>query len=304
MARRLPPLNALRVFEAAARLESFSAAAEELCVTHGAVSRQVGQLESWLGHDLFERIGRRVALNARGRAYLAQIAVALDRIALATSEQLQAGQQQVIRVNAPTTFALRCLLPQLSQFQLANPSLEVRLSTSDEPVELVREAFDVAIRGSEQQPSGYVVSEFLAEVRLPVCSPKLLAAQPIRDVADLARHTLLHTATYPSLWTQWLAASGHLQVVPRNDLHLDHFYLTLQAAIDGLGVAMGPTALVALDVKEGRLVHPFDGPSLPAWRYCSFVQTSRLDDPAINTFLTWLQDLGRRFAWTGESSAH
>ncbi|AQV99107.1 LysR family transcriptional regulator [Cupriavidus necator] len=296
MPRRLPPLNALRVFEAAARLEGFSAAADELCVTHGAVSRQVGQLEAWLGHDLFERRGRRVVLTALGRAYLSEISAALDRIALATNEQLHAARQQIIRVNAPTTFALRWLLPQLSNFQLANPAVEVRLTTSDEPVERLRDEFDVAIRGSEQKAAGYVVSEFLSEVRLPVCSPRVLESHPIRHVSDLAQHTLLHTATYPGLWAEWLGACGNPRLATRNSLQLDHFYLTLQAAIDGLGIAMGPTALVALDVDEGRLVFPFEGPALPAWRYCSYVHNARLEDPAINTFLTWLRELGRRFS--------
>jgi LysR family glycine cleavage system transcriptional activator len=296
MPRRLPPLNALRVFEAAARVESFSAAADELCVTHGAVSRQVGQLEAWLGHDLFERRGRRVVLTAPGRAYLSEISAALDRIALATNEQLRVTRQQIIRVNAPTTFALRWLLPQLSNFQLTNPAVEVRLTTSDEPIERLRDECDVAIRGSEQKPAGYVVNEFLSEVRLPVCSPKVLEAHPIHHVSDLAHHTLLHTATYPGLWAEWLAACGNPRLAARNSQQLDHFYLTLQAAIDGLGIAMGPTALVALDVEEGRLVFPFDGPALPAWRYCSYVHHARLEDPAINTFLTWLRELGHRFS--------
>lgn len=296
MPRRLPPLNALRVFEVAARLESFSAAADELCVTHGAVSRQVGLLEGWLGHDLFERRGRRVVLSAPGRAYLSEISAALDRIALATNEQLRVMRQQIIRVNAPTTFALRWLLPQLSNFQLSHPAVEVRLTTSDEPIERLREECDVAIRGSEQKPAGYVVSEFLSEVRLPVCSPKVLDVHPIREIADLAHHTLLHTATYPGLWAEWFAACGKPQLAARNSQQLDHFYLTLQAAIDGLGIAMGPTALVALDVEEGRLMFPFDSPALPAWRYCSYVPNARLEDPAINSFLTWLRDLGRRFS--------
>lgn len=296
MPRRLPPLNALRVFEAAARHESFSSAADELCVTHGAVSRQVGLLEAWLGHDLFERRGRRVVLTAPGRAYLSEIAAALDRIALATNEQFGVARQQIIRVNAPTTFALRWLLPQLSNFQLSHPAVEVRLTTSDDPIERLREECDIAIRGSEQKAAGYMVSEFLSEVRLPVCSPKLLEANPIRDISDLGHHTLLHSATYPGLWAEWLAACGNPQLAARNSQQLDHFFLTLQAAIDGLGIAMGPTALVALDVEEGRLVFPFDGPALPAWRYRTYVPNTLLEDRAVNSFLTWLRGLGRRFS--------
>ncbi|MBF5006951.1 transcriptional regulator GcvA [Diaphorobacter caeni] len=297
MPRRLPPLNALRAFEAAARLESMSAAADELCVTHGAVSRQVGQLEDWLGHALFARVGRRIALTEAGRLYLSEVAAALDRIALATDEQLNLTRQQVIRVNAPTTFALRWLLPQLSGFQLAYPAVKVRLTTSDEPIDRLREEFDVAIRGNAQQPpAGYVVQEFLSEVRLPVCAPRVLEANPIHAVGDLARHTLLHTATYPGLWSEWLAASGNPQLASVNALQLDHFYMTLQAAIDGLGIAMGPTALVALDIEEGRLVFPLDGPALPAWRYSSHVPSARLEDPVIKAFVSWLHELGSKFS--------
>ena len=299
MARRLPPLNALRAFEAAARLESISSAADELCVTHGAVSRQVAQLEDWLGHALFSRVGRRIALTEAGRVYLSEVAAALDRIALATDEQLNLTRQQVIRVNAPTTFALRWLLPQLSSFQLAYPAVKVRLTTSDEPLEKLREEFDVAVRGlsgNAQQPGGFAVQEFLSEVRLPVCSPKVLEGNPIRSVTDLAQHTLLHTATYPGLWAEWLAACGSPQLAAGNALQLDHFYLTLQAAIDGLGIAMGPTALVALDIEEGRLVFPFDGPALPAFRYSSYVPSARLDDPVIKAFVSWLHALGSQFS--------
>ncbi|MDI7066298.1 LysR substrate-binding domain-containing protein, partial [Klebsiella pneumoniae] len=215
-------------------------------------------------------------LTAPGRTYLSEISAALDRIALATNEQLRVTRQQIIRVNAPTTFALRWLLPQLSNFQLTNPSVEVRLTTSAEPIERLRDECDVAIRGGEQKPAGYVVSEFLSEVRLPVCSPKVLESHPIRHVSDLAHHTLLHTATYPGLWAEWLAACGNPQLAARHSQQLDHFYLTLQAAIDGLGIAMGPPALVALDVEDGRLVFPFDGPALPAWRHCRYVHNPRL----------------------------
>lgn len=296
MARRLPPLNSLKVFEAAARHESFSAAAAELCVTHGAVSRHVAQLEDWIGHALFLRHGRRVALTAPGRAYLAEITAAFDRIALATSEQVQAARRQVIRVNAPTTFALRWLLPRLSEFQLAHPAVEVRLTTSNAPVGKIRDEVDIAIRGGDQQADGYVAREFLAEGRLPVCSPRLLETQPLRRPADLAGHTLLHSATYPGMWSEWLEASGNGGLVPRQSLQLEHFYLTLQAALDGLGVAMGPTALVALDVKEGRLVFPFRGPVLPPWRYYAYVSARRAGDEAIGSFLAWLEAAGAEAA--------
>jgi len=301
MSRKLPPLNSLRAFEAAARLGSFSLAADELCVTHGAVSRHIQQLEAWLGRPLFERYNRRVVLTEGGSSYLGEIGAAFDRIALATSQQMQRGQQKVLRVNAPATFSLRWLVPRLSSFQFANPTVEVRLSTSNEPIEKMREDIDVVIRGGPQAIDGYVAEEFLSEVRLPVCSPKLLeSGRTLKDPGDLANFTLLHAATYPGMWQDWLAEAGHADLKPRQSLTLQHFYLTLQGALDGLGVAMGPTVLVADDIAEGRLVHPFQGPVLRPWRYFTYVAVARVNDSAIRAFKDWLQGTARATGLAGQ----
>ncbi|PRG04623.1 transcriptional regulator [Burkholderia multivorans] len=293
MARRLPPLNSLRAFEAAARLGSFTLAADELCVTHGAISRHVQQLETWLGKPLFERLNRRVVLTDAGRAYLAEVGASFDRIALATAQQFGQGQQRVLRVNAPATFSLRWLVPKLSSFQVAHPTIEVRLSTSNEPIDKLRDSADLIIRGGPQTIDGYVADEFLSEVRLPVCAPKLLERTPLRTPADLANFTLLHAATYPGMWPEWLVAAGCPNLAPRHALTLEHFYLTLQGALDGLGVAMGPIALVADDIADGRLVQPFSGPALPAWRYFTYVSATRIDDEAVRAFRDWLKLAGR-----------
>ncbi|AOJ96705.1 transcriptional regulator GcvA [Burkholderia multivorans] len=293
MARRLPPLNSLRAFEAAARLGSFTLAADELCVTHGAISRHVQQLETWLGKPLFERLNRRVVLTDAGRTYLAEVGASFDRIALATAQQFGQGQQRVLRVNAPATFSLRWLVPKLSSFQVAHPTIEVRLSTSNEPIDKLRDSADLIIRGGPQTIDGYMADEFLSEVRLPVCAPKLLERTPLRAPADLANFTLLHAATYPGMWPEWLAAAGCPNLAPRHALTLEHFYLTLQGALDGLGVAMGPIALVADDIADGRLVQPFSGPALPAWRYFTYVSATRIDDEAVRAFRDWLKLAGR-----------
>nr|WP_310144252.1 transcriptional regulator GcvA [Burkholderia ambifaria] len=296
MARRLPPLNSLRAFEAAARLGSFTLAADELCVTHGAISRHVQQLEAWLGRPLFERHNRRVELTDAGRAYLAEVGASFDRIALATAQHFGHAQQRVLRVSAPATFSLRWLVPKLSSFQVAHPTIEVRLSTSNEPIEKLRDKIDLIIRGGPQAIDGYVAEEFLSEVRLPVCAPKLLEGRPLRTPADLAGFTLLHAATYPGMWPEWLAAAGHPNLVPRHSLTLEHFYLTLQGALDGLGVAMGPIALVADDIAEGRLVQPFSEPALPPWRYFTYVASARADDEAVCAFKDWLKVTGNAAA--------
>lgn len=290
--RRLPPLNSLRAFEAAARLGSFKAAALELHVTHGAISRHIQQLEAWLGQLLFERHNRRVVLTDAARRYFGEVGAIFDRLALATAEQLDAGRHRVLRVSAPATFTLRWLLPRLSAFQLAQPGIEVRLTASNQPLGAAAEGYDVLIRGGPLAAQGYDAHEFLSEARIPVCRPDVPRRHPLREPADLRHHTLLHAATYPRMWPDWLEAAGVPTLQPAQSLTLEHFYLTLQAALDGLGVAMGPLALVADDLAEGRLIAPFAAPTLPAWRYFCYVPLTRHDDQAVADFVAWLKGVG------------
>ena len=294
MHRRLPPLNALRAFEAAARHGSFTQAAGELNVTHGAVSRHVRALEAWLGSPLFERHNRRVVLTEAGTGYLAEVGAALDRIALATARQLERGRPRLLRVNALATFTLRWLIPRLSGFQVANPAVEVRLTTSNAPLSELVEPFDVAIRGGPEAWPGLVGRPFLAERRIPVCSPALLGRFPLLEPKGLRDHTLLHSATLPGVWPQWLRAAGVPELEPQGSVTLEHFYLTLQAALDGLGVAMGPERLIADDVAAGRLELPFAGPFLPARSYHAYVPEPCADDPAVVAFYGWLTEAARR----------
>jgi LysR family glycine cleavage system transcriptional activator len=293
MSRRLPPLNALRVFETAGRRQSFTEAAQELGLTHGAVSRQVRLLEDWLGHALFTRSHRRVTLTDRGAAYLAEIGPALDRVAAATARQIEQRSSRLLRVNALATFTLRWLIPRLSAFQMANPHLEVRLTTSNARIPDLKEPYDVAIRGGPDQVAGHVAQEFLSETRIPVCSPALVDRHPLAHPQDLARHTLLHSATLPSVWAQWLVAARAPDLEPAGSVTLEHFYLTLQAALDGVGVAMGPIALVADDVAAGRLVIPFEQPALPARSYYTYVPEGFADDLAVRSFCGWLRWIAR-----------
>lgn len=292
MHRRLPPLNALKAFEAAGRHVSFTLAADELRVTHGAVSRHIQTLEAWLGVPLFERHNRRVVLTEAGRSYLPEIGAALDRMALATARQLEAGRAQVLHVNALATFTLRWLIPRLSAFQRAHPAIEIRLTTSNVPLAHVIEPFDIAIRGGPDRRPGFLGRPFLTETRSPVCSPDLLRQEALSRPEHLARHTLLHSATLPDVWPQWLHAAGVPDLAPRASVTLEHFYLTLQAALDGLGVAMGPERLIADDVAAGRLMLPFDGPALPARSYHTYVPEGRAEHAAVRAFCDWLATAG------------
>jgi LysR family transcriptional regulator, glycine cleavage system transcriptional activator len=296
--RSLPPLNAVRAFEAAARLGSFKEAAAELNVTHGAISQQVRLLEEWLGQPaLFRRSVRRVVLTPAGAALLAEFGPALDRISTAVQQhRARRGEAPtaMLRVNALATFSLRWLLPRMSKFRAEHPDIEVRLTTSNDPVEALSEAFDVVIRGGPDTFHGFSSRFVLAERRLPVCSPLLREQQPLDEVADLSRHTLLHVTSMPRLWHDWLAEAGQSALEPSASLTFDHFYLTIQAAVDGLGVAMGPTALIANDMAAGRLVTPFPDISLPARSYFAYLPDERVNDPYAAVFCDWLEQEGRR----------
>jgi LysR family transcriptional regulator, glycine cleavage system transcriptional activator len=290
--RILPPLNALRAFEATARHLSFTRAADELYVTHGAVSRAVSGLEDWLGCPLFRRFNRRIELTDEGRHYLGDIGAALDRIAAASDRVKSAGARRVLRVNSMASFTIRWLIPRLSGFQQRHPTVEVRLTTSSEPPQHAGEAADLLIRGGPDTIMGFECGLFLAETRLPVLAPALRDRLPLDRPKDLARHTLLHTASLPELWQDWLRLADVGTMKPAHELTLEHFFLTVQAAIDGLGVAMGPTALIADEIDAGRLVAPFPGLALPARGYCWYLPVEKAGDPAVLAFRDWLVEAG------------
>ena len=294
--RALPPLNALRAFEAAARHGSFKYAASELGVTHGAVSRHVRLLEDWLGPPaLFLRLNRRVELTPRGAALLLETTAALDRLSAATTRRGAQGgkpQSHILRVNAFSTFSLRWLLPRLGGFRDSHPGVEVRLSTSNDALDALREPYDVVIRGGPDTFYGYTSRLFLVERRLPVCSAALFARSPIRSIQDLSNHTLLHTSKLPRVWSEWFAVAGTPGVEPASTLTFDHFYLSIQAALDGLGVAMGPSVLVADDLANGRLVAPFGDISLPTKNYHAYVPENLANDPVVQSFCRWLEQAG------------
>lgn len=295
MKRTLPPLNAVRAFEAAGRLGSFKQAAAELNVTQGAVSQHVRLLEAWLGAPLFERHNRRVVLTAAAKVYLEEIGPVLERLSQATARYGVATTiSRTLSVNAPATFTLRWLVPRLAKFRAEHIDVDVTVETSNEPLESLKEIYDVVIRGGPDTFYGYSMQPFLSEERLPVCSPALLRRLPLRIPDDLRQHTLLHTSSLPRLWPDWLARAQLSALRPAAALTFDHFYLTLQAAIDGIGIAMGPTALVSDDLAAGRLVEPFAGPRLPSRSYCTYVPDEKSTDAVIVLFRAWLEREGMR----------
>jgi LysR family glycine cleavage system transcriptional activator len=286
-------LNAIKAFEAAARLGSFTRAAEELNVTHGAVSRQIRLLEDWLGVRLFLRTSRNSVPTQAGTELLAEASHALDRLA-AVSRRMQnrARARGLLHVSALPTFAMRWLIPRLPDFQRDHPGLELRIVTASTPAEQFRMDVDAVISGPSRQP-GWVGSGFLGEARLPVLSPDLMRKLQLRTPADLERHTLLHAATLREAWPRWLAAADVPDLKPARDQIFEHFYFAIQAALEGLGVVMGPLALIGDELRAGRLLAPISEPALRTRGYFVYAPEASSDAPAVAALRKWLVTAGR-----------
>ncbi|HEY3910549.1 MAG TPA: LysR substrate-binding domain-containing protein [Stellaceae bacterium] len=299
---RLPPLNAVKAFEAAARLGSFTRAAAELGVTHGAVSRQIRLLEDRLGARLFQRTGRNAVPTRAGTDLLAEAGPALDRLASAAQRVGRGAQMPgLLCISALPTFAMRWLIPRLPEFQQAHPELELRIVTASTPAEQFCMDADVVVSGPARQP-GWVGKRFLGEARLPLLSPELIERCPLRAPPDLARHTLLHAATLPEAWPRWLAAAGLPELKPARDQVFEHFYFAIQAALEGLGVVMGPLALVGDELRAGRLVAPISDPVVRTRGYFFYAPEAGSNAAEIAAFRKWL--VGAGAAATAEYPPH
>ena len=294
MARsRLPPLNAIKAFEAAARLGSVTHAAAELHVTHGAVSRQIRLLEDWLGAALFVRTGHKVVATPAATDLLAEVEPVLDRLAAACLRiRKRAATGRLLQVSALPTFAMRWLIPRLPELQREHPGLEMRIVTASTPAEQFGMEVDAVISGPSRRP-GWVAKRFLGEARLPVLSPALIRKCPLRAPADLARHTLLHAATLPEAWPRWLAAAGVADLRPASEQIFEHFYFAIQAALEGLGVIMGPVALIADELRGGRLLAPIPEPATRTRGYFFYAPEPSADSAAIAALQEWLVSAGR-----------
>jgi len=293
MARRLPPLNALRAFEAAARHLSFTKAAEELFVTQAAISHQVKALEAALDLQLFRRLNRRLMLTDAGQLYLPALTEAFDAIDTASARLRADENAGRLVVSVANSLAAKWLLPRLPRFRERHPEIEVEISALDRLVDFSRDNVDMAIRYGLGRYPGLRVDPLMEDTIFPVCSPGLLAGPvPLREPGDLRHHSLLHDEVGPAEagWPKWLADAGVTGVRADRGQRYSHSSLVLQAAIDGQGVALGRSTLVALDLEAGRLVQPF-GPALPSSYACYVVSPpATAERPKIKAFREWLLD--------------
>ncbi|HTC52731.1 MAG TPA: LysR substrate-binding domain-containing protein [Steroidobacteraceae bacterium] len=294
--RRLPPLNALRVFEVAARMGSYAAAATELALTHGAVSRQISLLERWMGRRLFVRSGRRMIPTPVGRAFAAEVSRAFDRVTAAAEACGRPGAPHILRVSAPTSFAMRWLIPHLVTFHADHPDMEVVVTTVSTVHEELRGGFDVAIRrGSAKRNAWpqYSASHVLDDVDTLIMSPALFAQRPIRDPRDVADHILLASETRPGDWTDWLDVAGLSHLVGHRRQVFDHFFVTFQAIVDSIGIGIGPLPLLSAEVAAGRIITPLPNITVPRTGYVALVPCDADKTFPLRTFIDWLVALDK-----------
>jgi LysR family glycine cleavage system transcriptional activator len=292
MTARLPSLNGLRAFEAAARHLSFTVAASELNVTQTAVSHQIRRLEEELGIRLFVRQNRALALTPEAKDYLPGVRAAFNDLRLATDRLLRKDDDHVLTVSTLASLAAKWLLPRLATFQESHPGIDVRITTSPGLVDFRNGDVDAAIRYGRGHWPGTRAEWLTADELFPVCSPVLLEGdKPLRCPEDLAHHTLLHSSGgYDDDWRLWLTAAGLPSNISKQPgLTFDLIFLTLQAAIDGSGVAMGRTSYVEADIAKGRLVVPFKV-TLPADAGFYLVSPeAKADPPKLRAFRQWLK---------------
>jgi LysR family transcriptional regulator, glycine cleavage system transcriptional activator len=292
MTARLPSLNGLRAFEAAARHLSFTVAASELNVTQTAISHQIRRLEQELGIRLFVRQNRALALTPEAQQYLPGVRAAFNDLRLATDRLLRRDNDHVLTISTLASLAAKWLLPRLSAFQEAHSGIDVRITTSIGLVDFQRDDVDAAIRYGRGQWPGVRSDWLMADELFPVCSPGLLAGRkPLARPEDLADHVLLHTsAANNDDWRLWLTAAGlPTDISKQPGVTFDLVFMTVQAAIDGLGVAMGRTSYVEADIAKGRLVVPFKI-ALPADAGFYLVSPEgRADTPKLAAFRQWLK---------------
>ncbi|MFL6695119.1 MAG: LysR substrate-binding domain-containing protein [Ramlibacter sp.] len=282
-------MNALKAFDAAARHLSFTAAAAELNVTHGAVSRQVAALEEELKQRLFVRGARGLKLTPGGAQFAHGVGAAFDSLRSAVEQMRRDGATGGLRVSVPPTLAMRWLIPRMSALHHAHPRLRIDLTTSTEPVDFEGGLYDAAIRRITQVSRGIVAERFLDARPVPVCSPVYLEEHRLRGVADLRRATLILTRSEPQAWPEWLRANKVQRSRSAPTLAFEQLYFALQAALDSLGVALAPASLVQGEIQNGRLCALAEpkGPISPCYALLSPKVSVHRD--TIRVFGEWLR---------------
>lgn len=297
--RRLPPLNALRAFETAARHMNFTRAADELSVTPGAVSQQIQNLEDYVGAPLFKRTPKGLLLTDAAQTALPALREAFDRLGEAASLLTAAVDGRRVTVTAPPSFAAKWLVPRLGRFEALHPEVDVWLSAGMELVDFASGEVDVAIRyGSGRYPA-LEVHRLMGETVIPVASPGLVAGRPLDQPSDLAHHVLLHDGSPDADescpdWSMWLAARGIRGVDGTRGPRFNQSNLVIEAAVNGRGVALAKRALAQADVDAGRLVAPLQIATAVDFAYFVVHPKAKGRLSQVKAFVNWLAEEAAR----------
>ena len=291
MARRLPPLNSLKCFEAAGRLLSFTGAAKELNVTQAAISHQIKVIEDYLGVSLFDRYPRRLALTEQGKTLLPEVTEAFDRVSSVIGELGEEHYSRMINVRLGPSFAARWLSPRLKYFWLQHPDIDLCLFHSNADTDFEREQMDIAVTYGKGNWPGLVADKLLSLDFFPVCSPAFLEKDmPLTRLENLRYYTLLHDASH-ECWHDWLDLAEVGEVRPEKGVIIDDTNVLIQAAIDGQGIALGSSAFIQDLLDSGKLVKPFDIELVNEYSYYIVCPRSHLKNPAVQAFKDWLLSL-------------
>ena len=289
MPRKLPPLNSLKSFEAAGRLLSFTAAAEELNVTQAAISHQIKVIEEYLGVSLFDRYPRRLALTEQGKTLLPEVIEAFDRVSAAVGSISEQQYSNQISVRLGPSFAARWLSPRLKYFWLQYPEIDLCLfHVANAATDFEREEIDIAVTYGDGSWSGVVADKLLSLDFFPVCAPGFMHNdKPLTQIENLRYYTRLHDAEY-TCWQDWLELAGIIGINAEKGNIIDDTNVLIQAAIDGQGIALGSTAFVQDLLDSGRLVKPFDIVLENNFAYYVVCPEPHLKNPAVKLFKQWL----------------
>jgi DNA-binding transcriptional LysR family regulator len=296
---RLPSLDLIRGFEAAARQMSFTRAAAELHVTQSAVSRQIKTLEDHLGVKLFTRLNRALRLTPEGETLYVTAQSVMRQIEETARQLSTRGDERLLTVTTTISFAALWLVPRLAHFRKTGRDTDVRLAATNDTTNLERDRIDVAIRFMEPNAAPKGAIALTGEEVFPVCSPALLIDRPLKKPADLARHVMLHyddpAGQWPWLsWTQWLDAFNLRDLKPAGIARYSHYDQLIHAAIEGEGVALGRTPLIKRLLKSGALVAPFQNRISATREYFIIVAPHAAARPQVQRFVKWLQQEVRR----------
>ncbi|MDQ0458179.1 LysR family transcriptional regulator [Rhizobium paknamense] len=285
----VPDLTVLQAFECAARHGSFTRAATELNLTQSAVSRQIRTLETQLGVVLFERVRKRVVLSSTGKALLADVAALLAQTEdLVLRAMAAADDRQTLTIATLPTFGNRWLLRRLPDFLKSYPETRLDITCRSEPFDLAREDFDLVIHYGQPVWAHAICTYLCSEVILPVASPALLKEFPVTEAADLLHLPLLHLATRPKLWTEWLQTHAGIEAKAFSGHRFDQFAMIIEAALNGLGFALLPDYLIEEELSSGRLQVVIDRPISTANGYYIVTPEGKKSSAIARAFETWL----------------